>query len=141
MFTPSRDDARRFFVEAWAKHRAGQPLSQLETLAAGLIALHPEYHPIVEAPERHVERDWHPEDGETNPFLHLALHLAVAEQLAIDHPRGIRAQFERLRVARADEHAALHAVLECLGEVIWSSQRHETAPDPALYLACLERQR
>ena len=66
-----------------------------------------------------------PEGGEVNPFLHLSLHLAVAEQLAIDQPPGIRAEFERLRAARGDEHAALHAVLECLGEVVWQAQRHE----------------
>ena len=141
MFTPSRDEARRFLTEAWAKHRARAPLSALETMAAGLIALHPEYHAFVENPEQFVDRDWRPESGEPNPFLHLSLHLAVAEQLGIDQPPGIRAQFERLRAARGDEHAALHAVLECLGEVIWSAQRHGTAPDAALYLACLERQR
>lgn len=141
MFAPSRDEARRFLVEAWAKHRAGAPLSALERMAADLIALHPEYQPIVEQPERHVGRDYGPEGGETNPFLHLALHMAVAEQLSIDQPTGIRAQFERLRAARGDEHAALHAVLECLGEVVWSAQRHGTPPDAALYLACLERQR
>ena len=141
MFAPTRDEARRFLVDAWRKHRAGAPLSALERMAADLIALHPEYHPIVEEPEPHVDRDYGPEGGETNPFLHLALHLAVAEQLSIDQPLGIRAQFERLRAARGDEHAALHAVLECLGEVVWSAQRHGTPPDAALYLACLERQR
>ena len=141
MFTPSRDEARRFLTEAWAKHRADAPMSPLEAMAAGLIGLHPEYHAVIENPERHVDRDWQPESGETNPFLHLSLHLAVAEQLGIDQPPGIRAQFERLRATRGDEHAALHAVLECLGEVIWSAQRHGTAPDAALYLACLERQR
>ena len=91
-----------------------------------LIALHPEYHALLEAPERHLDRDWRPESGDVNPFLHLSLHLAVAEQLAIDQPPGIRAQFERLRAARGDEHAALHAVLECLGEVMWQAQRHGT---------------
>ena len=141
MFTPSRDEARRFLVDAWSKHRANQPLSGLEQLAAGLVALHPEYHSVVENPERFVDRDWKPEAGATNPFLHLSLHLAVAEQIAIDQPPGIRAQFERLRAARGDEHAALHAVLECLGEVMWSAQRHGTPPDAALYIACLERQR
>ena len=141
MFTPSRDEARRFLVDAWSKHRANQPLSGLEQLAAGLVALHPEYHPVVENPERFVDRDWKPEAGAANPFLHLSLHLAVAEQIAIDQPPGIRAQFERLRAARGDEHAALHAVLECLGEVMWSAQRHGTPPDAALYIACLERQR
>ena len=141
MFTPSRDEARRFLVDAWSKHRAKQPLSGLEQVAAGLIALHPEYHSVVENPERFVDRDWKPEAGATNPFLHLSLHLAAAEQIAIDQPPGIRAQFERLRAVRGDEHAALHAVLECLGEVMWSAQRHGTPPDAALYIACLERQR
>jgi len=141
MFTPSRDEARRFLVEAWSKHRAKQPLSGLEQLAAGLVALHPEYHAVIENPERFADRDWNPEAGEANPFLHLSLHLAVAEQIGIDQPPGIRAQFERLRAARVDEHAALHAVLECLGEVMWSAQRHGTPPDAALYIACLERQR
>jgi len=140
MFAPSRDEARRFLVDAWAKRRAGEALSPLELIAADLISQHPEYHAFVEQPERFVEHDFGPEGGKTNPFLHLALHLAVAEQLAIDQPPGIRAQFERLRVARDDEHAALHAILECLGEVVWHAQRHGTSPDAALYLACVERQ-
>jgi hypothetical protein len=141
MFSPSRDEARRFLIDAWSKHRTQQPLSALENIAVGLIAMHPEYHATFEHPDRHAERDYSPETGDINPFLHLSLHLAVAEQLAIDQPPGIRAQFERLRNARGDEHSALHAVLECLGEVIWSAQRQRTPPDAVLYLACLERQR
>ena len=141
MFSPTREEARRFLIEAWRKFRAGEPISALERQAAGLIALHPEYHAMLDAPERHVERDFAPESGTVNPFLHLSLHLAVAEQLAIDQPPGIRAQFERLRAAQGDEHAALHAVLECLGEVIWQSQRTNAPPDGALYLECLTRAR
>lgn len=141
MFNPSRDEARRFLIDAWAKHGARQPLTALENIAVGLIAMHPEYHATFEHPDQHVERDYSPEAGDINPFLHLSLHLAVAEQLAIDQPPGIRAQFERLRASRGDEHAALHAVLECLGEVIWSAQRQRTPPDAVLYLGCLERQR
>ena len=141
MFNPSRDEARAFLVEAWRKHRTQQPLSALERIAAGLIEMHPEYHATFDNLERHVERDYAPETGDVNPFLHVSLHLAVAEQLAIDQPPGIRAQFERLRAARGDEHAALHAVLECLGEVIWSAQRLRAPPNPALYIECLERQR
>jgi hypothetical protein len=91
--------------------------------------------------EASLDRDWHPEGASVNPFLHLSLHLAVAEQLSIDQPPGIRAQYERIRAARGDEHPAQHAVLECLGEVLWNAQRHGTAPDAALYLACLTRQR
>jgi len=141
MFTPTRDEARRFLFDAWRKHRAGLPASPLERQAAGLIAIHPEYHAMLDAPEQHLDRDYVPEGGAVNPFLHLSLHLAVAEQIAIDQPPGIRAEFERLQSARGDAHAALHAILECLGEVVWQAQRTNSAPDGALYLECLERQR
>ncbi len=140
MFAPTREEARRFLTGAWAKHRAGQPLEGLEKTVVGIVALHPEYHALIEDPARNLERDWAPESGQTNPFLHLSLHLAVAEQLAIDQPPGIRAEFVRLRALKADEHAALHALLECLGEVIWQSQRLGAPPDAKLYLDCLARQ-
>jgi hypothetical protein len=104
-----------------------------------LIALHPEYHRTFEHPEQNAERDYSPETGDINPFLHLSLHLAVAEQLTIDQPPGIRAEFERIRLTRGDEHAALHAVLECLGEVIWQAQRQQSPPDAQLYLDCLRQ--
>ena len=140
MFTPSRDEARRFLIDSWRKFRAGEPLSGLEQTAAQLITMHPEYHRMLEAPDEYLDREYQPEQGDINPFLHLSLHLAVAEQLAIDQPRGIAAQFARLREARGDAHLALHAIVECLGEVIWQAQRHGGAPDANLYLACLERQ-
>jgi len=139
MFAPSRDEARRFLAEAWAKYRAGQPLSGLEQKAVSIIALHPEYHAILEDPGRHLSRDYGPEGGEMNPFLHLALHLAVDEQIGIDQPPGLRAEFERLRAAHGDEHAALHDVLECLAETLWQAQRQKQAPDAGGYLACLRR--
>ena len=141
MFNPSRDEARRFLLEAWQKFGAGAPLSDLEKIAAALIAKHPEYHATFAEPERFVDHDYSPEAGDINPFLHLSLHLAVAEQLTIDQPPGIRALFERIRDARGDEHEALHAVIECLGEVIWQAQRTRTGPDAQLYLACLDRHR
>jgi Domain of unknown function (DUF1841) len=140
MFNPSREEARRFLIDAWAKFRAGDPLSDLERIATGLIVQHPEYHALLERPDTALERDYAPESGSANPFLHLNLHLAIAEQLAIDQPRGIRSEYERLVGARGNEHDALHAVLECLGEVIWQAQRTSSAPDAELYLACLRRQ-
>lgn len=141
MFAPTRDQARQFFIDAWAKYRAGSPIEGLEKTAIALIALHPEYHALLDDAERHLHRDYAPETGGINPFLHLSLHLAVAEQLAIDQPPGIRAHFERLRDSRGDEHAALHAVLECLGETLWQAQRKHAPPDEKIYLGCLERQR
>lgn len=139
MFTPSRDEARRFLVDAWSNYRGQAPLSPLEQIAVRLIAMHPEYHAMLEAPDAHIERDYGPERGEVNPFLHLSLHLAVAEQLAIDQPPGIVEHYKRLVAARGDEHAALHALVECLGETLWQSQRLGTGPDAAVYLGCLER--
>ena len=140
MFAPTRDEARRFMIGAWSKFRAGEPLSDMERVVSSLVAMHPEYHALLENGERSVERDWTPDGGAMNPFLHLSLHLAVAEQLAIDQPPGLRAQFERLRTLRGDEHAALHAVLECLGETMWQAQRLGTGPDATVYLGCLSRQ-
>ncbi|HET8831552.1 MAG TPA: DUF1841 family protein [Casimicrobiaceae bacterium] len=139
MFSPTRDEARKFVIDAWRKHRAGEPLSALEATAARLVGMHPEYHAIIESPALYADRDYRPEHGDVNPFLHLSLHLAVAEQLAIDQPRGIVAHFERLRAARGDAHAALHDIVECLGEVMWQAQRLGTGPDATLYLDCLAR--
>ena len=139
MFTPTRDEARRFLADAWRKYRAGQPLSTLEQRVVEIVSLHPEYHDLLDGAEKHLERDWSPEAGAMNPFLHLSLHLAVAEQLAIDQPPGMRAEFERLRARSGDTHAALHDVLECLAETVWQAQRTNSAPDGAAYLECLRR--
>lgn len=140
MFTPSRDEARRFFFESWAKYRRGEPLQGLETVALQVILLHPEYHALLDRPDAYQDRDYRPESGEMNPFLHLALHLAVEEQLAIDQPRGIVAAFQRLAAKKGSEHDAKHVVLECLGETVWQAQREGSPPDETRYLDCLERQ-
>ena len=114
-------------------------MSDLEKVALQIISLHHEYHALLDDPRRNLDRDFTPEDGGINPFLHLSLHLAIEEQLAIDQPPGIRAQFERIAAATGSEHDAKHALLECLAETIWQAQRANAAPDPALYLECLEK--
>ena len=138
MFTPSRDQVRSFLFDTWRKYRSGEPLTGLEQLALPVLLMHPEYHQLLGQPEQYRDREYGPESGALNPFLHLSLHLAVAEQLSIDQPSGIRAEYDRL-VAKADEHDALHAVLECLGETLWEAQRLGSAPDEHAYLACLRR--
>jgi hypothetical protein len=138
MFNPSRDQARQFFFDAWAKFRAGQPLTDLEAMAAGHIGRHPEYHAMLEQPGRHRDRDWLPEMGETNPFLHLSMHLSIGEQLSIDQPSGVKARYEALLARLGDEHEAQHAVMDCLAEMLWQSQRHHLPPDGEAYLRCLD---
>jgi hypothetical protein len=141
MFQPSREQARRFFIEAWRKYRQTQPLEPLEALAVEHVLRHPEYHALLEDEAGSIDRDWRPELGETNPFLHLGLHLAIGEQLSIDQPAGIVACYQSLLARLQDEHAAQHAVMECLVETIWQAQRYERPPDAAAYLACLEGKR
>jgi len=139
MFTPSRDQVRRFLADAWKKRRDGLPATPLEIMAADIAELHPEYQELLGAGDEALAREWTPEQGETNPFLHLSLHLAIEEQLSIDQPPGIRAVFEQLLARRGDRHAALHVILECLGETVWRANRNQAPPDGAAYLDCLRR--
>ncbi len=140
MFNPTRDEARNFLFESWRKRREGGLLTPLEDLAAQLIEKHPEYHSLLADPERYQDKDYAPEQGATNPFLHLMMHLTIEEQISIDQPAGIRAHFARLTRQFESEHDAQHRMMECLGEMIWQAQRNRTQPDAAIYLACLEKQ-
>ena len=137
MFTPSREEVRRFFVDAWRKHLAKSPLIGLEPVAVDVMLAHPEYRAALEDPQS-AERDFTVEAGTPNPFLHMSLHLAIEEQLSIDQPPGIRAELDRIATKLGDRHAALHAVLECLGETVWRSQRDAAAPDAMAYLECVK---
>lgn len=139
MFNPSRDQVRQFFFGVWDKYRAKRPLAGAETLALAIILDHPEYHAVLENPERYQDRDYLPEHGEINPFLHLSMHLALAEQLSIDQPPGIRDVLDRLAHKLGDRMAAEHAAIDCLAEMIWQAQRQGTAYDAKLYFDCLQR--
>ena len=138
MFNPSRADVRRFFFDAWGKYRSQAPLAGLERTAVEIVLLHPEYHPLLDDAERNLDRDYSPDSGKLNPFLHLSLHLAIAEQVSIDQPRGIRALHEQLQAIQGT-HDAQHVLLECLGETVWQAQRTGTAPDESAYLKCIRR--
>jgi len=139
MFNPSRDQVRQFFFRAWAKHRRRSPLVGLESQAVDVMLLHPEYHELLDQPAESADKDYPPESGQMNPFLHLSLHLAIEEQLAIDQPQGIRDEIRRLMAAGKDRHQALHVALECLGEMVWQSQQQGREPDAASYLEQLRK--
>lgn len=143
MFNPSKDDVRRFFCDSWRKHREGTVLSPLEAVALDWMLKHPEYHNEFDDLDAALLREYAVDDGRTNPFLHMSMHLAIAEQLSIDQPPGIQAVFRRLVARRGDEHAAAHDVMECLGEAVWSAQRSSQAVPAdemgARYLECLKR--
>jgi len=140
MFNPTRDQSRQFLFDLWRKHGVGAALTPLESLALSILLEHPEYHPVLDDRERYLDRDWKPEGGETNPFLHIAMHLAIEEQLSIDQPPGIRAAVAGL-TERLGEHGARHEVMECLAEAVWQAQRNAAPFDNATYLDCIQRRR
>ncbi len=139
MFNPNRDEARTFLFDAWKKFRAEAPLTALEAIAVDVIRKHPEYHPQLDHPEKFAERDYAPEAGETNPFLHLFMHIGIHEQLSIDQPAGVRAAHAALTQLHGDTHKAEHDVMDCMAEMIWQAQRTKSAFDAGLYLNCLAK--
>ncbi|MFM9968957.1 MAG: DUF1841 family protein [Burkholderiales bacterium] len=140
MFTPSRDEVRTFFAQSWQKHLGRAPLTSMEALAVDIVSLHPEYQRFLTNEAVATQTEFTVDEGSMNPFLHLSLHLAIEEQLSIDQPVGLRAEFERILARPGDRHAATHAVLECLGETVWRSQREGRPIDAEAYLQCVRRQ-
>ncbi|PWF45516.1 DUF1841 family protein [Massilia glaciei] len=138
MFTPSSDDVRLFFCEAFRKQRAGEILSPMDAIAADWIAEHPEYAEVLSDVDSALARDYSIEGGAGNPFLHLSMHLSITEQVAVDQPRGIRAACESL-TQRRGAHEAHHQIMECLGEMIWNSQRAGLPPDGEAYVECVRK--
>jgi len=139
LFNPSRDEVRQFFFDAWAKFKQQSVLTELEKMAVGIMHMHPEYHTILDHPEQYLEQAYYPEMGETNPFLHMSLHLSIQEQISINQPIGITQAYGKLCTRFQQEHEAQHALLECLAETIWLAQRNHTGLDAAHYLQLIEQ--
>ena len=139
MFAPSQHDVRRFFCEAHRKRREGLPLTTMETLAADWTDQHPEYHAELDDVEAALAAVYEVDAGRTNPFLHLSMHLTISEQVSIDQPRGIKQAYELLAAKRGSSHEAQHEVMECLGEMMWESQRSGRPPDGHKYIDCVRR--
>jgi hypothetical protein len=139
MFSPSQADVRRFFCAVYAKAQANQALEAIETIASLWINEHPEYHAALADEAAALASMAKPEDGQSNPFLHLSMHLSITEQCSIDQPRGIRQAVELLTHRRDSLHDAHHEVMECLGQMLWESQRAGRPPDGNAYIAQVQR--
>lgn len=135
IFSQDRDVLRRMYAEAWRKRMDGEPLSALQDQIASVVEIHPEYHDEISAED--LGKDYVPEAGLSNPFLHMGLHLGLREQVATDRPPGVAAIFSRLAATLGDAHEAEHRMIECLAETLWEAQRENRPPDEALYLARL----
>ncbi len=139
LFNPSRDEVREFFFGTWHKSKQQTNLTDLEKLGLHIMHMHPEYHPILDNPAQFKHQAYFPEMGETNPFLHMSLHLSVLEQISINQPIGIASIYQKLLFKYQNEHDALHAIVECLGETIWLAQRNKTSLDSNHYLTLLQQ--
>ena len=137
IFGQNRDELRQMYFHAWRKFTTGATMSPLEVQIAKVIDDHPEYQDLMTGEVS--EAAFTPDEGQTNPFLHMGLHLAIREQVATDRPPGIAAIFNALLVRHGNAHSAEHAVSECLAESLWEAQRANAMPDEAAYLERLRR--
>ena len=132
IFGQDRNELRKMYADAWQKHVDRKPLTPLEAQIATVVELHPEYHEAVSSDD--LDKDFLPGDGQTNPFLHMGLHLGIREQIATDRPTGIKAVFDTVAVHSGDAHDAEHQMIECLAETLWEAQSQNTAPEEQKYL-------
>ena len=134
----SRDEIRQVYLKVWQKMQNQSLLEPLEAIIADVIKLHPEYHSMLEEGEAAKQKDFSPEDGQTNPFLHMGMHITLREQAGGDRPAGILDIYTKL-VQQKGIHETEHAMMECLGQTLWNAQRHDAMPDENAYLACLRQ--
>ena len=134
----SRDEIRQVYLKVWQKMQNQSLLEPMEAIIADVVKLHPEYHPLLDKGGSAVEKDFSPEDGQTNPFLHMGMHITLREQAGGDRPAGIQAIYQKL-VKQKGIHETEHAMMECLGQALWNAQRLNQMPDEIAYLACLRQ--
>jgi hypothetical protein len=134
----SRDEVRQMYLAVWHKLQQKMPLEPMQALIADVIEIHPEYHTLLESGDDIRQQEFTPEQGQTNPFLHMGMHIALREQVAADRPPGIKAIHRKL-VTQKGQHKAEHDMMECLGQSLWNAQRNNQLPDEAAYLDCLKK--
>lgn len=137
MFNPTKEEVRRFFCETWRKTQASEILTPLEAIARDWLVQHPEYESDLANADAAQSAEYDIDQGKSNPFLHLSMHLSIAEQISVDQPRGIRDAFLALASRRGSEHDAHHEIMECLGQMLWTAQRNGTPPDGDAYVECV----
>jgi len=137
IFGQDRNELRQMYADAWQKFTDKQLLTPLEAQIADVVALHPEYHGDVSGED--LDRDYTPDGGQTNPFLHMGLHLGIREQVSTNRPAGIAAVHSALSARLGDAHAAEHQMIECLAETLWEAQSSNRPPDELKYLERLQQ--
>lgn len=138
LFENNREMLRKKYFDAWHKHVNKLPLEPLESQILDVILIHPEYHHLLSSTDsRH--QNYLPETGQTNPYLHMGLHLGLREQLQTDRPIGIKKIYLDLSKKFADPHQIEHRMMECLAQILWDAQHTHIPPDERIYLECLKK--
>ncbi len=137
IFGEDRNELRKMYADAWKKQCDKTPLTPLEAQIAAVIEWHPEYH--NEVTDAELDKDYTPDGGRTNPFLHMGLHMGIREQVATNRPPGIKGVFAQLTARTGDAHEAEHQMIDCLAETLWEAQSQNSAPDEQKYLERLHR--
>jgi len=140
MFSQDRNALRNVYILAWNKAKTDQSLEPLEQQVVEVARRHPEYHALLEAGDSVLDRDWLPEQGESNPFLHMGLHIALLEQVATDRPPGIRKLYQQtINRCLGNTHEAEHLIMECIAEAMWKMQRNGGDANPKALLKCIKK--
>ncbi len=135
LFDNNRDALRKKYFDTWHKHVNHLPLEPLEAQILDVILMHPEYQILLTSEDK-ARQDYF---GETNPYLHMGLHLGLREQLQTDRPSGIRIIHQNLSAKMGDQHQAEHRMMECLAQVLWEAQQNHSAPNEIVYLDYLKK--
>ena len=134
MLSQDRFKQREFLANSWQKHINDQISEPLEIQLALIIQKHPEYHALI----NDINLEYFPEQGKTNPFLHINLHLTLQDQLALNQPIGINDIYKKLIAIHSDTHEVEHMMMECIAEMIFNSQKNHTTLNQDNYLVNLK---
>ena len=134
----NRNDIRQIYFGAWQAARTGKPLEPLQQQIVEVIQIHPEYQNFLGNMDN-IDQDFSPEQGQSNPFLHMGMHMAIKEQLSVNQPMGIKGVYKKLLEKHPDPHAVEHQIMESLAEILWQAQSNQTEPDMAKYLEKLRK--
>jgi len=138
LFGSDREQMRRFFIASWNKHLASQTMEPLEQVIAKVVELHPEYHKLLEDSDAATGKEYLAEDGQTNPFLHMGMHIAIHEQMSTQRPAGIMDVYQKLLLKLGNPHEVEHRMMGCLSEIMWQAQQNNQMPDEQAYLRCVQ---
>ena len=138
MFGNNRNELRQVYLNCWQLKKNKLPMDPMQEVVANIVELHPEYHQLLESDDI-INQDYSAETGESNPFLHMSMHIALHEQVSTNRPSGIYDYYQKLCIQHGGPHDAEHAMMECLGEALWLAQRNQSTPDEVAYMECLKK--